>query len=352
VNKKSPNWGLRGGSEKGMKMHMTSIRCASFLPVLAAAIGLIAGCYVPGEESAATPLPPPQQVEKPQLNYSSGTYSGDLAVEITDATPEATIRYTTDGSPPDSSSTAYGGPIAVTGNGTVMRIRACAQKSGMSDSAEAGAMYTINYGQVSTPNFRPPPGIYRSDQTVRVGITDFTEGATILYTTDGSDPKSPSAVLGGSMEVKGPGTWKCFKAYAWKSGMSDSTVASAYYCIKWLVPMPTKVICAELHRQGLMDDAIYTADEAFGRYLRYNQHDVLLGYQLWAKPVAQWMQKSRMVTRIVASLATPWSYEMAYRMGARDKGNAEGKILMDIGVPICRAIGRAMIWIEDMSLLD
>jgi hypothetical protein len=268
VNKKSPNWGLRGGSEKGMKMHMTSIRCASFLPVLAAAIGLIAGCYVPGEESAATPLPPPQQVEKPQLNYSSGTYSGDLAVEITDATPEATIRYT----------------------------------------------------------------------------------------TDGSDPTSPSAVLGGSMEVKGPGTWKCFKAYAGKPGMSDSTVATAVYgiAVGFVLSggIPNKVICAELHRQGLMDDAIYAADEAFGRYLRYNQHDVLLGYQLWAKPVAQWMQKSRMVTNIVASLATPWSYEMAYRMGARDKGNAEGKILMDIGVPVCRAIGRAMIWIENVSLLD
>lgn len=44
-----------------------------------------------------------------------------------------------------------------------------------------------------------------------------------------------------------------------------------------------KVICAELHRQGLMDETIFEADEAFGRYLEENHRDVLLGYQLWAK---------------------------------------------------------------------
>jgi hypothetical protein len=108
-------------------------------------------------------------------------------------------------------------------------------------------------------------------------------------------------------------------------------------------PPSYKVICAELHRQGLMDETIFKADEAFGRYLRDNQRDVLLGYQLWAKPVVRWMQKSKTVTRIVASVATPWSYEMAYRMGARDKGSFAGKILMDVGVPVCRTIGRAMI---------
>jgi hypothetical protein len=101
-----------------------------------------------------------------------------------------------------------------------------------------------------------------------------------------------------------------------------------------------------------MDETIYKADEAFGRYLRHNHRDVLLGYQLWAKPVVKWMQKSQIVTSIVASIATPWSYEMAYRMGARDEGSVEGKILMDVGVPVCRAIGRAMIWAGDMSPHD
>ena len=93
-----------------------------------------------------------------------------------------------------------------------------------------------------------------------------------------------------------------------------------------------------------MDEAIWKADEAFGSYLRDHHRDVLLGYQLWAKPVVKWMQKSKTVTKIVAFVATPWSYEMAYRMGARDKGSFAGRILMDVGVPVCRAIGWAAIW--------
>jgi hypothetical protein len=108
-------------------------------------------------------------------------------------------------------------------------------------------------------------------------------------------------------------------------------------------PPVYKVICAELHRQGLMDETIFKADEAFGRYLNDSDKDTLRGYLLWAKPIVKWMQKSRTFTRIVAAVATPWSYEMAYRMGARDKGSFAGRILMDAGVPLCRIIGRAIM---------
>jgi hypothetical protein len=103
-----------------------------------------------------------------------------------------------------------------------------------------------------------------------------------------------------------------------------------------------KVICAELHRQGLMDKTIFEADEAFGRYLRDNHKDVLLGYHLWAKPLVKWMQKSKTVTEIVNLVATPWSYEMAHVMGERDKGSTTGKILMFIGIPVCRIIGKVV----------
>jgi len=111
---------------------------------------------------------------------------------------------------------------------------------------------------------------------------------------------------------------------------------------------PQKVICRELHRQGLMDETIFEADEAFGRYLRENHNDVLQGYRFWAKPVASLMQKSPLFTQIVDVLATPWSYEMAYRMGARDKGSFAGRLLMDIGMPVCGAIGKAKIWAESV----
>jgi len=110
-----------------------------------------------------------------------------------------------------------------------------------------------------------------------------------------------------------------------------------------LPPSGGTVICTELHRQGLMDKTIFKADEAFGRYIGDNQKEVLIGYHFWAKPVVSLMQKSRIFTQIVNVLAKPWSYEMAYRMGARDEGTFAGKILMFVGVPVCRTIGRAVI---------
>jgi hypothetical protein len=116
------------------------------------------------------------------------------------------------------------------------------------------------------------------------------------------------------------------------------------------IPGGETVICTELHRQGLMDETIFKADDAFGRYLRKNQKEVLIGYHCWAKPVVSFMQKSHIFTQIVNVLAKPWTIEMAYRIGPRDKGSFAGTILMDVGVPICRMIGRAVIWAGYMGI--
>lgn len=112
------------------------------------------------------------------------------------------------------------------------------------------------------------------------------------------------------------------------------------------------VICTELHRQGLMDEAIFKADEAFGERLRDSDGAVLVGYNFWAEPVVSLMQKSSAFTQMVNVVARPWSYEMAYRMGTRDKGSFVGRLLLSVGVPLCRGIGRAVMrngnpWLQD-----
>jgi len=169
------------------------------LPTLALAVIalLTTGCPPPGGETPGGDQQ--EQVATPQLNPSTGTYSTDQSVTITDATPEATSCYTTDDSAPNNSSPVYSAPIAVTGNGNVMTIKAYAWKSGMGDSAVASATYTINYNQVSTPQFSPSPGTYTSDQAVT--ITDATSGATIYYTTDGSAPNNSSPVYSAPIAV-------------------------------------------------------------------------------------------------------------------------------------------------------
>ena len=83
----------------------------------------------------------------PTFLPSAGSYSSAQSVTLTDSTPGANIYYTTNGSIPTTSSTAYGGPITVSSTQT---LRAIASASGYSLSAVATAVYTIN---LATPSF-------------------------------------------------------------------------------------------------------------------------------------------------------------------------------------------------------
>lgn len=101
-----------------------------------------------------------------------------------------------------------------------------------------------------------------------------------------------------------------------------------------------KIICAELHRQGLMDDDTFYADEAYGDLLAYSDPDVVTGYHAWAYKVVEWMRKSKIVTYITLSIAKPWINQMSYEMGARKRGSFTGRAMMKVGYPICRYIAR------------
>ena len=82
-------------------------------------------------------------------------------------------------------------------------------------------------GTVATPTFAPPGGSYGSAQSVTISTT--TAGASIRYTTDGSTPTSSvGTVYVSPVSVSSSLT---LKAIAYKSGMTDSTVATASYTI-------------------------------------------------------------------------------------------------------------------------
>lgn len=87
------------------------------------------------------PAPAPStQVETPSISPASGTYSAAQTATIVCATSGATIRYTTDGTEPTSSSSIYTAPLTISATTT---LKARAFKSGMTDSATAIAIYTI-----------------------------------------------------------------------------------------------------------------------------------------------------------------------------------------------------------------
>lgn len=78
----------------------------------------------------------------------------------------------------------------------------------------------------ATPTFSPVAGTYTAAQSVTISTT--TEGATIYYTTDGTDPTTDSNVYSSAINV---GTTTTIKAIAVKEGNNNSSIASATYTI-------------------------------------------------------------------------------------------------------------------------
>ncbi|BCJ95496.1 hypothetical protein acsn021_30650 [Anaerocolumna cellulosilytica] len=221
------------------------------------------------------------RVATPIFSPAGGTYTSAQNVSISCATAGATIRYTTDGSTPTSSSAQYTGAISVTSTKT---IKVIAMAPGMNNSAVAAATYTIsssdypawapyvsysvgaivsyngsNYRcrqahtsltgwepsnvpalweqggsaalQVATPSFSLAGGTYTAAQ--KVSISCATDGATIRYTTDGSTPTASSLQYTGAISVMSSIT---IKAIAMAAGKNNSNIASATYTISTTPP--------------------------------------------------------------------------------------------------------------------
>lgn len=120
----------------------------------------------------------------PTLSYASATVANDFNLTMS-APAGSTIRYTTNGTTPDSNSNIYSGAITVSGTQT---IKAIAQKSGYTDSSVSSGAYTF---VVADPTFDPVDGSEVVLNDV-VTISTITTGAIIRYTTDGTTPNDSS----------------------------------------------------------------------------------------------------------------------------------------------------------------
>jgi uncharacterized repeat protein (TIGR03803 family) len=161
--------------------------------------------------------------QEPTFSPGTGTYASAQSVTITDATPDATIYYTTNGTAPTTSSTKYTGAITVSATET---IKAIGVASGYANSAVASATYTIATATAATPTFSPIAGTYASAQSVT--IADSTSGATIYYTTNGTAPTTASTKYTTAISVSATET---IEAIAVATGYANSAVASATYTI-------------------------------------------------------------------------------------------------------------------------
>ena len=118
-----------------------------------------------------------------------------------------------------------------------------------------------------------------------------------------------------------------------------------------------KIICTKLFQIGMMPYNIFAADQQYGEWLKKNDRVVYRGYVRWARIVTAWIdgngpdfmiwikdkekrkQKQReAATKWAYKIATPWSEHMAYLMGAIKNDNVMGRIIMNIGRPICKIV--------------
>lgn len=103
-------------------------------------------------------------------------------------------------------------------------------------AALKGTSYRLTYTEiaedvVATPMFSPIAGAVTVGTSITISCP--TDGATIHYTTDGTEPTSASTIYSNAIVVNEAQT---IKAIAIKDGMTNSNVATAEYTIKANAP--------------------------------------------------------------------------------------------------------------------
>jgi len=214
------------------------------------------GNYTDSEVASATfTIKSREVVATPVISPAGGEVAAGTAVTISCATNGATVYYTTDGSTPTTSSAVYSGAITVN---SAMTVKAMAAKNGYyTNSSVATAAFTIKVEAVavSTPVISPAGGEVEEGTTVT--ITCATEGATVYYTTDGTEPTTSSAVYSGAITVNSAMT---IKAMAAKSGnYTNSGVATATFTIKEVIVEPETPVEPEEPETPVIDEALQQA---------------------------------------------------------------------------------------------
>lgn len=158
----------------------------------------------------------PDRVTTPRFAPPHGaTFSKTLTVNITCATPDATLHYTTDDSEPTTASAQYAGPITLWQTTT---IKSKAFKTGMTASATATAVYTR---LVSLVDALDAPGLTWGDVS---SVLPWFGQSTTTY--DGVDAAQSGPIDNGQTSslqtvLTGPGTlsfhWRVSSEAGWDS---------------------------------------------------------------------------------------------------------------------------------------
>lgn len=151
----------------------------------------------------------PETVDNPIITITNNT------VTLTCSTENAVIHYTLDGTDPDASSTVYISQFTLSDN-TI--IKAIAIKND-----KTSAIVTKVYEAPEQTIVTEPEIIITENGEVT--LVNSTDGATIYYTTDGTNPSTSSQVYSGAFVITNGTT---IKAIAVKNNVQSLIVSKTY----------------------------------------------------------------------------------------------------------------------------
>ncbi len=246
----------------------------------------------------------------------------------------------------------------------------------------------VSWYVAGVPTYQPYPNykFYMQNTTTAPG-TDITTGWTTVYTNSSQSFSVGDFVIGCNWTwttanniafcwawAQCPTTWSTtgqvsgvFNSgnsnYNWTDSAgewaaTDSAPNTTNYRPVMTFYSNSKIICTKLNQLGLLPDEIFNVDQEFGIMLQKNDPDAHAGYLAWAVIVVDWMEGlgikmmpwmsdqefskaiSKWAIKWAYDLASPWALEMARQQGIRETSPWAGKIMMSLGIPLSRVIGR------------
>ena len=176
-----------------------------------------------------------ENVADPTNNLLRGTYYNNTDGSISYTTSSGTGSFNADKNVKTTSPQKY--VIGMTESGKLGFVKA----TGSTMPANKAWLELASVGvfpTVATPTIEPASGTYTEAQTITITAE---EGATVYYTTDGSEPTTASAVYSEPFTVSETAT---VKAIAIKDGLyNNSEIATADYVIE----IPVTVLLGDVN---------------------------------------------------------------------------------------------------------
>lgn len=182
----------------------------------------VLGQYLNGTINTLPSKTTTSSVKKPTATMRK-VYGG-MQITFAPKTAGSTVYYTTDGSTPTTSSTRYSSPFTVTSSS---QIQAIAYLNG----EESGVFsFSTTVGTLSSVQADKPTTTKYSGE-ITVALTNNSSAARIIYTLDGSDPRTSNTAsfYTGPIKLSNSTT---IKAFAQAKGYEDSWVSDFTYNIE------------------------------------------------------------------------------------------------------------------------